>query len=1120
MDSTGVGFMNTVHDTADLNILNYRNFYNGGGAAIGDLNNDGLPDLFFTANQGANKLYLNKGNFKFEDISAKAGFGEKKQWSTGVVLADINNDGWLDIYVCNAGSMTNPSLRRNQLFINHHNMTFTDSAAAYGLDDDGYTTQVSFFDYDLDGDLDCFMINNSPVSPNKLNLFNTRDLPDDTLHLAPQMGGGGDHLFRNDGGHYVEVTKQAGIHGSVIAFGLGVTVGDVNGDGWPDVYVSNDYFERDYLYINQQNGKYKDEAEQWLQHTSLASMGADFGDINNDGYPEIFTTDMLPGEDVRKKTTLSFEDINTYRLKQKNGFYHQFFQNTLQLNNGNGKFLDIANYAGVAATDWSWGGMMFDADNDGFSDLYVCNGIYHDLINQDFLDFTANDIMQQMTATGKKVDMNVLVEKMPSIHVLNKMYRNRGDLSFEDIGEKWGFTEPSFSNGSAYGDLDGDGDLDLIVNNVNQPAFIYRNNTRQQTGNHFIGAVLRGKTQNTFAIGSTVKVYQGSQVLTREVIPSRGFQSSMDYKVLIGLGKNTAIDSVLVLWPDRTITTYYQPKVDSVYIINEATVQKSGPAKSSRFYSSPVGGVEGALFTQIPSSFEKHEEDDYVDFFYERNVPEMVSCEGPQAATGDVNGDGLEDVYIGGTAAKSGQLYLQTADEKFTKKTEPAFAPFAGFEEVATLLFDCDKDGDLDLLICPGGNNLQAVQSDMRKLQFRLFKNDGKGNFTLDATALPTNTGNISVAIANDFDSDGDLDLFIGGRSVVAEYGLTPQSYLMVNDGSGHFSDIAKAKAPEISNIGMVTGAAWADVQGDAKKELVIVGEWMSPRIFNYANGHFAEVQTNLSNMYGMWQTVAVADINGDGKEDLLLGNEGENFCLHPTEKEPVKLWIGDFDNNGMNDKILTYTVEGKDKPVFLKKEIEESMPFLKKQNLHHEVYAQKTVQELIPQEALNKAIMRQCNYSASVVAINKGNGVFEVQKLPIMVQLSSVNAIHCTDLNRDGFTDVLLGGNEFTFLPQLERLDASMGQVLLISGGKEQKGKEVMGAIHSHLPETGDFITATDICTLMLYEKLAKWKSHNVVSKNYLNIWNCETDQLTVLPMSTIRKINDDQEKKNKQNE
>ena len=1042
MDSTGVQFVNTVHDTKELNILNYRNFYNGGGVAMGDVNNDGLADVFFTANQGNNKLYLNKGNFKFEDISDKAGFREKKQWSTGVVMADINNDGWLDIYVCNAGSMDDSSLRRNQLFINNHDLTFTESAAQYGLDDPGYTTQVSFFDYDLDGDLDCFIINNSPISPNSLNYANQRDLPDAAWPVAPVWKGGGDHLLRNDNGHFTDVTKEAGIHGTLISFGLGVTVGDVNDDGYPDVYVSNDYFERDYLYINQKNGTFKDELEQCMQHTSLASMGADFGDINNDGYADIFTTDMLPGDDYRMKTTLAFEDINVYRLKQQNGFYHQYFQNTLQLNDKNGRFSDVANYSGVSATDWSWGGLMFDADNDGLLDLYVCNGIYHDLINQDFLDFSANDIMNKMIATGKKEDLEVIIDKMPSIHVLNKVYQNNGDLSFKDVGVSWGFNQPSFSNGASYGDLDNDGDLDVIVNNVNQPAFIYRNNSRELNQNNYIGFSLTGTDKNKFAIGSKIKIYEGSQVLNREVIPSRGFQSSMDYKVVVGLGKTKHVDSMIIQWPDLSYSKYIHPDINKVYTLKEGEEKKypvpllKSPLETNTMFTlirnNPAGRAGG---------FEKHTEDDYVDFFYERNIPRMLSREGPKAAVGDVNGDGLEDVFIGGTAGHPGQLYLQNKEGQFIKKAEKVFDQFIDFEDVAVLLFDCDKDGDLDLLLCPGGND---VPINSRQLQLRLLKNDGKGNFELDPNAFPVNNANISVAAAYDFDNDGDLDLFVGGRSVPGEYGLNPSSYLFVNDGSGHFVDIAKNKNADIANIGMVTGAAWADVTGDAKKELIIVGEWMAPRIFSFDKDHFREIKTNISNLHGWWQTVSVADINGDGKQDLLLGNIGENFYLRPDSTHPVKLWVSDFDQNGIIDKILTYTVDahpndavgqGKDKPVFLKHDLEDAMPFLKKNNLKHAEYATKSVQELIPADALKKALVKEFDFSPSCVAINKDNGQFDIEKLPPMIQLSSVNAIHCMDINNDGKIDIVSGGNQFDFIPQLERLDASMGDVLINTG-------------------------------------------------------------------------------------
>ena len=1024
MDNTGIEFSNTVTDSKDFNIFTFRNFYNGGGAAIGDINNDGLADVFFTANMGSNKLFLNKGNFKFDDISEKAGFKNKDQWSTGVVMIDINNDGWLDIFISNSGHINDGVSRENQLFINNHDLTFTESAKAYGLADNGYTTQVAFFDYDMDGDLDCFIVNNSPIPVNTLNYANQRDLPAENWPIKDFLKGGGDHLLRNDNGKFVDVTHTTGIHGSLISFGLGVTIGDVNGDHYPDVYVSNDFFERDYLYINQKNGTFKDELENWVQHTSLASMGADMGDINNDGYPDIFTTDMLADDDYRLKTTSSFDNIDVYRLKQKSGFYEQFQQNTLQVNNKHGKFLDAAYYGGVAASDWSWGGLLFDADNDGLTDLYICNGINNDLTNQDFIDFFANDIVQKMVMTGKKDEVNAVISKMPKQALLNKAFRNEGNLKFSDKGKAWGFTQPSFSNGAAYGDLDNDGDLDMVINNENSKAFIYKNNSREINKNNYIGFSLRGKDKNTFAIGSQIKLFIGDQILSREIQPTRGFQSSVDYKVLFGLGKQSKIDSFQIIWPDRTYSVEKSPLINKVYEIKEPLHEPiMSEAKKEKVF--PILNI-------VKSNFEKHTDDDLVDFYNERNIPRILSKEGPKAAVADVNGDGLQDVYIAGTPKHAGQLYIQNKSGGFDKKITPAFERFSDFEDVAVLFFDCDGDGDQDLFVGAGGNNPQLGD---RVFQHRLYKNDGKGNFEIDVSAFGNNSMNIAVATSYDFDHDGDLDLFVGARSYPGNYGITPTSYIYVNDGKGHFTDIAKTKNPEISNIGMVTGAVWADVAGDANKELVIVGEWMNPKIFSFNKDHFVEIKTNLSEMQGWWQSVAAADLNGDGKEDLILGNIGENFYLHPDKENPVKIWVADFDQNNIVDKILTRTVEGKDLPVFLKRDLEEQLPILKKQNLRHEVFAKKSVQELFPSDLINKAIVKQFNYSGSCIALNKGNGQFDVKKFSTNQQLSCINAIKCMDVNNDGFTDLIIGGNNFGFPPMMGRLDASFGNILLNDG-------------------------------------------------------------------------------------
>ncbi|MBN8838004.1 MAG: VCBS repeat-containing protein [Sphingobacteriia bacterium] len=1023
MEHTGIDFINKVEDQRKENSFLFRNFYNGGGVAIGDINNDGLPDVFLTSNMGSNKLYLNKGNFQFEDISKSAGIIEDDKWNTGVVFADVNNDGWLDIYVCSSGHMPTGN-RKNKLYINNHNNTFTESAAKYGLDISAYTTQVSFFDYDMDGDLDCFMINNSPIPVNQLEFANKRDLLESKWPVKDMVKGGGDHLFRNDNGHFVEVTQQAGIHGTLIAFGMGVSVGDINNDGYPDVYVANDSYERDYLYINQKNGTFKDILEDVMQHTSFSSMGTDIADINNDGLSDLFTTDMLPLSDYRIKTTGAFDDIDMFNRKVKAGFYYHYVKNCLQLNSKSGMFTDIANYSGVSATDWSWGALMFDMDNDGWNDIYVCNGVNRDVTDLDFMNFFANDVVQKMVLTGQKDDIEQVAKKIPVTPLKNKAYRNNHDLRFIDIGEQWGFTQPTFSNGAAYGDLDGDGDLDLIINNENQPAFIYKNNSRELNKNNFLAVKLKGDSINPFAVGSKIQLFIGSQILTREVIPSRGFQSSVDYKQIFGLGTTTLVDSLKIIWPDRSVQLIMHPAVNQTLNVDKKT------SKAKKY--EPTTTKEQPLFTAMTSSFDKHIENEVVDFYLERNIPRLLSREGPKAAVGDVNGDGLEDVFIGGTPDHPGQLYLQLKNGTFITKEEKAFMQFPTFEDVAVALFDCDHDGDLDLLICPGGNNSDVYA---RELQLRLFKNDGKGNFTLDANAFPNVSMNISVAAVNDFNGDGYPDIFIGARNYPRMYGENPTSFLFVNDGQGHFTDMAATKNPEISKIGMVTNAVWADIMGDSKKELIIVGEWMTPRIFSYVQDHFEEQKTSLNNMFGWWQTLTVADVNNDGKQDLILGNIGENFYLQPNAENPVKLWVNDFDQNGNKDKILTYTVDGKDKPVVVKSSLEEQLPSIKKNNLRNAEYATKSIQELFPPEILNKSIVKKFNYCSSVVAINNGNGNFTIQALPPLSQMSCINAFALTDINNDGYVDLICGGNQFGFMPQFERLDASLGDVLLNDG-------------------------------------------------------------------------------------
>lgn len=1003
-----------------FNIYTFRNFYNGGGVSLGDVNNDGLTDIFMTSNMGRNVLYLNKGNFVFEDISAKAGIGEKGEWSTGASFVDINGDGFLDIYVCNSGNFKGDN-NRNRLYINNGDLTFTEKASEYGIGGFGNSTQGVFFDYDKDGDLDLFLLNNYPKAIGSFkmseNLRNVRD----SL--------GGDRLYRNDGSRFTDVSEKAGIYGSIIGFGMGVTVGDINRDGWPDIYVSNDFFERDYLYINNHNGTFTECLEKMMKSVSAASMGGDMADINNDLYPEIFTTDMVPEHDDRIKTKTTFDSWDSYKTGVNGGYYHQFTRNMLQLNNGDGTFSEIGRFAGVNATDWSWGALIADFDNDGLKDIFVANGIFKDLTDQDYLKYFSNRDMMMSVISGNKVDYKALIDAIPSVKIPNYAFRNRGDNSFENITSGWGLDEPSFSNGSAYGDLDNDGDLDLVVNNVNMPMFIYRNDSRENhPENHYLKFVLKGENGNSQALGSKITAKHMGKYFTLEQMPMRGYLSTVDNRPNLGLGNLTTVDSLIIEWPDKKITLLTNVATDQVLTVSQkdAVISTFSLNDSIRSYNK--------YFTELkkdkPVDF-VHLEDNFNDFERDPLMYQMMSTEGPKIAVGDVNGDGQDDMYICGAKGQPGELLLQGKDGTFKSVQKELWAADRISEETDCALFDADGDGDLDLYIACGSNEFPESSS---ALSDRLYLNDGKGSFRKTDQILPAgkyeSTSCVRVA---DFDKDGRNELFVGIRFKSFVYGVPVNGYILDNDGKGNFKDITRQVAPELIKTGMIKDMQWADVDGDGDADMIIAGEWMPLKIFINDNGKFrlkndsfGEIKTN-----GWWNCLSAGDIDGDGDIDFIAGNHGLNSRFKASPEKPVDLYINDFDLNGSVEQIICAYDQDKSFPYLLRHDLLGQLPGLEKKYPKYDLYKNQQITDIFTPEQLKHALHLSAYLLETCLFINDGKGNFTVRPLPQEAQYSPVYASHIFDFNSDGKPDILLGGNLYSVKPELGRYDASYGTLL-----------------------------------------------------------------------------------------